>query len=78
MTLRLGDVVLVSPPPVPVTVRVDVPIGVGEPQFVVVIVSVDEVPVVEVGLNEPVAPAGRPPMLSATDDGQAVRVMVIA
>ena len=51
------------PPPEPVIVSVNVP-RVVEP--VVAIESVDDVPVVDVGLNVPLAPLGRPPTVNVT------------
>jgi hypothetical protein len=58
VTLRVAVVVFVSEPLVPVMVKVELPVGV---LLAVVIVSVELFPTLtEVGLNVPVALAGRP------------------
>jgi hypothetical protein len=58
VTLRIAEVVLVSELPVPLIVKVELPVGVV---LAVVIVSVELPPTLtEVGVNVPVALAGRP------------------
>jgi hypothetical protein len=58
VTLRIAEVVLVSELLVPLIVKVELPVGVV---LAVVIVSVELPPTLtEVGLNVPVALAGRP------------------
>jgi len=63
LTARLTELAWVNDPEVPVTVKFDVAIGV---EVRVVMVRVDVPVVTEAGLNEQVAPAGRPLHVSAT------------
>jgi len=75
VTVSAIGVVRVRPPPVPVTVTGEEPsVAVDE----AVSVSVTEAPVVDVGLNAAVTPAGRPVALKATAlANPPVRVIVI-
>jgi len=54
-----------------------VPTGVIVPLLEVVTVRVEEVPVAGSGLNEPVAPLGRPLTLRSTAEVKFVREMAI-
>jgi hypothetical protein len=65
-TVRLKEVVRVTPPPLADTVMVDVPAGVVP--AVVLMVNVDEQVGVQLGNeNEAVAPAGKPKAENVTD-----------
>lgn len=78
MALITSDtvVVCVSAPLVPVIVNVEVPVGVV-PE--VVMFSVDDPdPVIEAGVNEPVAPVGSPLTLSATVPVKPVPAVTVA
>jgi hypothetical protein len=65
------------PAPRPVTVSVYVPRGVIVTQFDVVTVRTVELPVVGVGLNDAVAPAGRPLTENPIESGKLDRVIAI-
>jgi hypothetical protein len=74
LTTRETEVVLDTVPLVPVMVSGKVPVGVV---VAVVTDSVDVLAVVEAGLNDPAAPAGRPLTENATDPAKPpVRVTV--
>ena len=77
-TLRVTVVVCTSVPLVPVMVSVELAAGVV-PEVVTVSVDVPVLPVIVLGLNEPVAPLGNPVTVSATSPVRpftAVLVMV--
>jgi len=63
-TVRVKEVVLVSPPPAAVTVTVELPAGVVA--LVVNVKTVEQVGLHEVEESDALAPVGRPEMLKET------------